>query len=176
MSEPGFFGGRVIPEDVTPDKPAPNLFGDLKGLMEGTHLPSKETLFPLTIWTSNHSSTIKPVSYITGRYFYVSPSIIQHYLWFHLGGKKLFLKSPFRKKIEGDLDWLIPYVMQYYGWTSEKEYQYVSSFLKLDDPQLHITLHKMFGFDEKQCKKLGLKFQKIDAKYEATPKVRGFFK
>lgn len=88
--------------------------------------------------------------------------------------RQRFIKYPKSKKEAGDLDFLIPYIQQYYGWT-QREWGFYRQFFNLEDPELHQTLDKRFCFEKAECKKLGIVREKLVKKFEPIQKTRGFF-
>lgn len=170
-----FFDGRKVQLIEEYKETKPNLLEEFKGLREGSRLPSDEVLFPLINWCSNDKKTILDISFLATRFFYIDKNITKHRLWQIIAGKGYFIKYPSSKKEEGELDWLIPYICRYYGWTSEREYFLYKDFINLKDETLHKTLHKSFGFEPSECRKLGLEVVKVKAKFEGAPRVKGFF-
>lgn len=174
MNECGFFGGIKydIIEEYKEYKPA--LFEEYMKVRDGI-LSSEDCLVPLMMWYSNHIDNIKAIQDLNKKFFYVNKSILNRGLLLRTKRYIKFITYPKNKKEENELDFLIPYVIKYYGW-SEREYNLYKGLINLEDTDLHLELNRCFALDNKELKKLGIKQEKIQAKYEKESKVKGFFK
>lgn len=169
----GYFGGKKtnILEDYV--KPKINLFEQYKRVQSGG-LGNDECLIPLMNWFSNHEANIINIQKINKRFFYVNKKILNRQLSLKINQNIRFIKYPKKPKNEHPYNFLIPYIQKFYSW-SDKEWNFYKDFFDLNDEKLHIKLHRNFAFDKKECRKLGIKIEKINVKYEAVNKTKGFF-
>ena len=170
-----FFGTtkyNLLPEDYKEGSKT-NPFIEYKRVLEG-YAPDENMLVPVLNWFSNHKSNIKRMQAINRNFFYNSKRILSHAITLNINRNIRFIKYPKKKKEEKELDFLIPYILKYHNW-SEREYDFYKNLINLEDRELHKTLDKAFAFDKKECRKLGIKREKINVKYEKKIRVKGFF-
>lgn len=168
-----FFGKKEL-NLIDYEKPKTNPFLEYKRTLEG-YVPDSTMLVPLQNWFSNHPNNVKKVQFINDHFFFVSKDILARTLTLNIDRRIKFIKYPKKpvNEIDEELAWLIPYICKYYSW-SEREFQLHQELIDLTDEELHQALHKRFGFDKKECRKLGIKNEKIVAKYDGR-KIQGFF-
>lgn len=169
-----FFGKQQVNilEEYKPAKA--NLFEEYKRTLQG-YCPDANLLVPLLNWFSNHPTNIKEMQFINERFFSVKDTILIHNLTLNINHQLRFIKYPKKSKEKKDeeLDFLIPYIQRYYGW-SDREYHFHKHLIDLEDEELHQVLHKRFALEPKECRKLGIRIEKVKKKYEGKI-VRGFF-
>lgn len=173
MSGIGFFGGReyTLLEDYK--KPKLNMLEEYKKALEGYPI-NEELNMPLLRWFSNHIRNIHKLQPLNLRQFYNSKSIIAHGIFLNIDRSVRFIKYPKKIVDENELAFLIPYIMEHFGW-SEREYELNKELINLEDPNLHMFLHKKFGLEKSELRKLGIKTEKVKAKFEKVQKTKGFF-
>lgn len=173
MSGTGFFGGRNLNLIEEPTKSKLNILQEYKDVLEGRPM-SEEALVPLLNWFSNTRSNIIKMQDINRMFFYCGKKTLCNGIFLNVNRTVRFIKYPKKPKNEEELVFLIPYICRYYGW-SEREYEFYSHLINLEDEELHLELDRQFAFDKSECRKLGIKREKIKKKYEGKPKVVGFF-
>ncbi len=179
MTQPtsvGYFGGQIYNLITEYKETKPNLFEEYKNVLEWK-IPSESLTVPLMNWYSNHKYNIKKMNELNFVFTHVqSKPLLTNYLMLNIDRSARFIKYPKSRKTEDEkeLDFLIPYILKYYGW-SEREYDFYKKFINLKDPELHMELDKNFAFEKDELRKLGMKREKIETKFVATPKIKGFF-
>ena len=173
MMETGFFGGRKLNLIEEPKKATPNLLEAFKGLMDGIK-PPVDLLVPILAWSSNTKKNIGRMQVANRNFFYASKNVLMNYIVLNVDRNQRFIKYPKAKKEEHELSFIIPYIQRYYGW-SDREWEFNKEFIDLEDAELHQMLHRLYVFEDKERKKLGIKKEKINAKFEGHKKVKGFF-
>lgn len=165
-----FFGGKTIVQEEY-KKPTTNPFMEFQKVIAGEYF-EEEMLVPLMNWFSNNKYNISPMQDINRNFFWVSKPILCHSLFMRVNRSYKFIKYPKKEKEDDSLDFLKDYVKRYYCW-SDREYNFYEKFIDLNDQELINTLDRYFAFDDKECRKLGIKRDKIKVKFEAVKK--GFF-
>ena len=170
-SEIGFFGGEVF-NLIDEQKTKLNLFEEFKDVLKGK-VPEETLLVPLLNWYSNEKLNIHQIQNINKQFFWVSKDILSRQMVLNINRYKTYIKYP-KKGEEDELSFLIPYICKYYGW-SEREYKYHQDLIDLKDENLHKELDRLYAFEKDELKKLGMKREKIEAKFEKVIKTKGFF-
>ena len=112
---------------------------------------------------------------LANEYFFTIPKqVLRHFIVLHKDHQYKFMKSLKKEKKDDKFDFLIEAVCTYYGW-SRREYELHKDFLNLMDEELHQELHRLYGFEKKECKLLGINTEKMKVKFEKISKVKGWF-
>jgi len=169
----GYFGGKTVDLLTDYKKPSTNPFFEYKKCL--AHEMFDETmLVPLLKWFSNSTKNIRQMQKINEQFFFVDKTILSHQLFLSINRSVRFIKYPKKDMVEHEFGFLVPYIQRLYGW-SDREYSFYADLIDLGDTELHQELHRMFGFDSKECRKLGISFKKIKAKYSGKTKEVGYF-
>jgi len=168
----GFFGGRQVTLIEIPKASGPGLFDAHKALGTGVP-PPDDMVIPLMIWNSNYLANVEAMQRVNELFFRVDKSVLCRQLALNIDRSYRWMKYPKKLKEENDLDFLIPYVQRLHGW-SDREWRFYRAFIKLDDKQLQLQLHRAFGLEPTELKKLGIKPEKVDVKFKANA-PRGYF-
>jgi len=148
------FGKSLVIEDDY-KKPKVNLFFEVNKVIGGR--PAEEGLLvPVFQWLSNTRENISTMQKINEKFFFVNKSILMRQVVLNYRKVPGFPKYPKAKKEEHKQEWLLPFIQKYFDWSCS-DLKFNLEFLSLDDPELHKELAVHFGFDKKQCRKLGLK-------------------
>lgn len=150
------------------------LFDHYNRVFEG-YVPPEDMLVPLMNWFSNSRNNIQAMQNVNQYFFWADKKILSRMIILNVDLRNKWLKYP-KRRIEDDETamFIIPFVCEYYGWT-EREYDRYAQFIDLKDTELLQELHRAFGFTSSECKKLGIPFEKIKAKFEKTKISRGYF-
>lgn len=170
-SEIGFFGGEKF-DLIEEQKTKLNLFDEFKQVLNGK-VPEETLLVPLLNWYSNEKLNIQQMQNINKQFFWVSKDILSRQMVLNINRYKTYIKYP-KKGEEEELEFLIPYICKYYKW-SEREFNFNRELIDLKDENLHKELDKLFAFEKDELRKLGIKREKIEAKFEKVIKTKGFF-
>ena len=155
-----------------------NLFEEYKSVLEG-RTPKKEFLGLIMNWYGNNANNVLAVneinnySYNNMHFFVVDDELLCHKLVLTVDRRIRFIKYPKKSKEEHELNFLVPYIKRYYGW-SDHEWEMYKGFFNLEDPELHRTLDAQFVFEKDEARKVGIKREKITAKFEGKIK-KGWF-
>lgn len=147
------------------------MFNNWKLLCAGRiHEVDPKFAFPLLRWMSGKESNLQACADIDFLFFKVPPEIVISLLGTQCRGG--FFKYPKKTKAESSAydDLLKEKVMQYYGWSSV-EYEKnktVIDFIKIEE------LNRKIGFNDKECKTLGVAYERTKYKFVADkPKPKG---
>jgi len=164
----GQFGGKEIMSEVYV-KPKTNLYMEFQKIYSN-QLTDVDLLVPLMNWYSNYTGNILKMQKLNRSFFYSDKNVLNHYMVLSVNKNFKFIKYP--KKTKDDEDFIVGYIKRYYNWT-DREYEFYKEFVKVDE-ELIAKLDQKYGFDNSECKKLGIKREKITKKFEA-PVKRGWF-
>jgi hypothetical protein len=168
----GYFGKYKAPELLDYKKSNVNILEVFKGVQNGK-VSSPDLLIPMYRWYSNHIYNINNMQNINRYFFWVKPEILSRMLVLGINRNIRFIKT-LPKKTENDFDFIIPYICRYYKW-SRKEFEHYKQFFDLGSHELHLELDRMYSFEKQECRKLGIKRDKIKTKFEEVRKTKSFF-
>jgi len=167
-----FLGTYRKPEIIEYKKSNVNILDVFRGVQNGK-VPQVDLLIPMFRWYSNHIYNIQQMQNINRYFFWVSKEVLSRQLVLGINRHVKFIKT-LPKKVEGDFDFIIPYILKYYGW-SKKEWGHYKQFFNLGSHDLHLELDKIYTFEKSECRKLGIKRDKIKTKFEGIRKTKSFF-
>lgn len=126
--------------------------------------------YPLLRWMSGKESNLEACADINFLFFKIEPSMVITLLGTRCKGG--FFKYPKKTKAENSAydELLREKIMQYYGWSSI-EFEKNKGMLQFIDVN---ELNKKIGFNEKECRTLGVAYEKTKHKFVAEkPKPKG---
>ena len=130
--------------------------------------------FPVMRWMSGAPENLEVCSLVDINFFRIKPEMVFSLLY--QCPKKGFLKYPKKTKAESDEreEIIERTVKKLYCW-SDMEYEKNKRVIP-DTDEFITELNKIAGFDQKECKKLGIDFKKAE-KYEFKdkPKTKNIF-
>lgn len=172
IEKENYFGKYKEPELLEYKKSNVNILEVYKGVQAG-RVPQSDLLIPMYRWYSNHIYNIRPMQKINKYFFWVNKEVLSRMLVLNINRNIKWIKT-LPKKEDEDFAFLIPYICKYYNW-SEKEFEHYKQFFDLKSHDLHLELDKIYAFEKAECRKLGIKREKIKVKFEAVQKTKGFF-
>ena len=147
-----YFGKKEI-EEIEYTKPKINIFEVFKATQNGIP-PQEDLLIPINRWYSNNINNIQSTQTINRYFYYVDKKVLSRMLTLNITKHIRFIKT-LPKKQQDDLEFLKNYICRYYNW-SESEYEKNKELIDLHDTELHKFLNKLYGFEKKELKLLGL--------------------
>lgn len=135
---------------------------------------AEELLIPFMKRLSCAECNVDNIQLANEYFFTVDKNVVRRFIVLQKNNSYKYMKSLKKDEKDDKFDFLIEYICKYYNWT-KKEYELHKEFVDLMNNELHLKLHKTFGFDKNECKVLGITQDKIKVKFEKVQKVKGWF-
>ena len=106
--------------------------------------------------------------------YWIDPRIVPYALHFGINKSKKFIQYVRKPKDDETLDFLKTVLQERYQWTDKelrKNWGVITMLMQ--DKEFLKSMDKMYGFNEKQCKELGIEYTKPIFEKKPKPKNMG---